>query len=98
MAELLTDEQIGAALGGLPEWRRDGDAITRTAQLAGFSEAIAVVNRVAEVAENANHHPDIDIRYNKLTFNCATHYLGGLTELDTQMAGEIDRVLDSMAS
>ena len=96
MAELLNDEQIDTALEGLPEWQREGDAFVRTVELPGFSYAIAVVNRVAEVAESVNHHPDIDIRYNKLTFSLSTHYKGGLTELDPRMAGEIDRVVETM--
>ncbi|MBV8932137.1 MAG: 4a-hydroxytetrahydrobiopterin dehydratase, partial [Kutzneria sp.] len=60
MAELLSDDQVNEALGALAGWRQDGSALTRTVELASFAEAIAVVNRVAEIAENDNHHPDID--------------------------------------
>lgn len=97
MADLLTDEQIDEALSGLPQWQREGQALTRTEKLPGFMAAIAVVNRVAEIAENDNHHPDIDIRFNKLTFSCSTHSLGGITQADVSMAGEIDRVIEAMS-
>lgn len=98
MAELLSDEKVDEALHGLTEWQRDGDALTRSAELGSFSEAIAVVNRVAEIAENDNHHPDIDIRWRTLTFRCSTHSEGGITTKDVSMAGEIDGVLDAMRS
>jgi 4a-hydroxytetrahydrobiopterin dehydratase len=97
MAELLTDEQINEALAGLPQWQREGEALTRTAKVPGFMDAIAAVNRIAEIAENANHHPDIDIRFNKLTFSCATHSKGGITQADASMAGEIDRALEALS-
>jgi 4a-hydroxytetrahydrobiopterin dehydratase len=98
MAELLSDEKVDEALRGLTEWLRDGDALTRSAELGSFPEAIAVVNRIAEVAESNNHHPDIDIRWRKLIFRCSTHSEGGITAKDVSMAGEIDGVLDAMGS
>ena len=96
MTELLTDTQIGEALERLPEWRRDGDTIEREAQLESFSHAIAVVNRVAEIAESVNHHPDIDIRWRTLTFRLSTHSHGGLTAKDVSLAGQIDEVVADM--
>jgi 4a-hydroxytetrahydrobiopterin dehydratase len=96
MAELLTDEQVGEALGRLPEWRRDGDTIERKAELESFPHAIAVVNRVAEIAESVNHHPDIDIRWRTLTFRLSTHSDGGLTGKDISLAGQIDGVVTEM--
>ena len=90
MADLLDDHAIDKALADLPGWRRDGDALVLTAELPSFPAAIEVVDRVAERAEQANHHPDIDIRWRKLTFSCSTHSDGGITELDVRMAGEIN--------
>ncbi len=89
MAELLDDAAITAALGDLPGWERDGDAIVRTAKLPSFPAAIGVVDRVAEIAEDRDHHPDIDIRWRTLTFRCSTHSAGGLTDLDVALAAAI---------
>lgn len=63
MAQLLDISAVTAALADLPGWERDGDALVRTAELPSFPAAIGVVDRVAEAAEAANHHPDIDIRW-----------------------------------
>ncbi|MEQ3551584.1 4a-hydroxytetrahydrobiopterin dehydratase [Pseudonocardia nematodicida] len=90
---LLTDAEIADALQKLPGWEREGTAIVRTAQLPDFVGAVTVVDRVAEDAEAADHHPDIDIRYNTLTFRLSTHSEGGLTAKDTELAGQIsDRI------
>jgi len=90
---LLTDAEITASLLKLPGWARDGDTIVRTVKLPDFAAAIAVVDRVAEDAEAADHHPDIDIRYATLTFRLSTHSEGGLTAKDTDLAGQIsDRI------
>ena len=90
---LLTDAEITDALGTLPSWTRDGESIVRTAKLPDFVAAVSVVDRVAEDAEAAGHHPDIDIRYNTLTFRLSTHSEGGLTAKDTELAAQIsDRV------
>jgi 4a-hydroxytetrahydrobiopterin dehydratase len=94
MAELLTDDQVTASLASLPEWRAQDEALVRTVELASFSQAIQVVCRVAEIAENDDHHPDIDIRWRTLTFRCSTHSTGGITALDVSLAEEIDGVLD----
>jgi 4a-hydroxytetrahydrobiopterin dehydratase len=94
MAELLTDDQVTAALGRLAQWRQDGDAIVRVVELASFPVAIQAVARIGEIAENDNHHPDIDIRWRTLTFRCRTHSAGGVTSLDVTLAGEIDGVLE----
>lgn len=96
MAELLTDERIDEALAHLPQWERSGDSLRRTAKLPGFAQAIQVVNRVAEIADSENHHPDIDIRFNTLAFSLSTHSDGGITEKDVSLAGEIDGVIDAM--
>lgn len=90
MATLLDDAAITAALGTLTGWERAGDALVRTAKLPTFPAAIAVVDRVAEVAEDRDHHPDIDIRWRTLTFRCSTHSKGGITDLDVALAAAID--------
>lgn len=97
MAELLTDDQLSEALSHLPEWHQDKATLVRSAELASFVQAIQVVNRVAEIAENDDHHPDIDIRWRTLVFHLSTHSAGGLTAKDVALAAEIDAVLDSVA-
>ncbi|GAB2780422.1 4a-hydroxytetrahydrobiopterin dehydratase [Amycolatopsis magusensis] len=94
MAELLSDQELSEALSHLPRWSRAGDALEATAALPSFPAAIAVVNRVAEIAESVDHHPDIDIRWRTLTFRLWTHSAGGLTAKDTSLAAQIDSVLD----
>jgi 4a-hydroxytetrahydrobiopterin dehydratase len=89
MAELLDDAAVAAALRDLPGWEREGDALVRTAELPSFPAAIALVDRVAEIAEERDHHPDIDIRWRTLTFRLSTHYKGGITERDTALAQAI---------
>ena len=89
MPALLDPAAVTAALAELPGWAADGDAIVRTAQLPSFPAAIAVVDRVAALAEQRDHHPDIDIRWRTLTFRCSTHSAGGVTELDVALAAAI---------
>lgn len=96
MTELLDDDRIRAALEHLPDWQRDGDAIIREAKLPSFPRAIEVVNRVAELAEHADHHPDVDIRWRTLRFSLSTHSAGGLTEKDVSLAAEIDGAVDAI--
>ena len=84
--------QTKAALRFLPEWTKKGGAITRTFQFRDFSGAIEFVNAVARLAEKAWHHPDIDIRYSKVTVALTTHSEGGLTEKDFDLATKIDQL------
>lgn len=93
MTQLWTDQQVAEALQGLTGWQREGDAIVRTTKLPSFPAAIEAVRAVAEIAEARNHHPDIDIRWRTVTFRCSTHSAGGITELDIELAREINRVL-----
>jgi len=93
MSELLTEDQVNAELAGLTGWSREGDAIVRTANLPSFPAAIAVVDRVATIAEARDHHPDIDIRWRTLIFRCSTHSAGGLTAKDLALAHEINAIL-----
>lgn len=96
MPELLSDQELGKALAGLPDWAIEERMLVRTVELGSFSQAIQVVNRVAEVAENDNHHPDIDIRWRTLVFRCSTHSAGGITALDVSLAEEIDGIVDAI--
>src|SRR4051812_46886920 len=96
MAELLTDDQVQEALSRLSEWRQDEKTLVREVKLASFMQAIQVVNRVAEIAENDDHHPDIDIRWRTLVFHLSTHSAGGLTAKDVGLATEIDSVIELM--
>ena len=92
MAETLTDQAIEEHLRGR-EWQREGDAITRELTFADFTSAVAFVNRVAEAAEAANHHPDVAIHgYNKVTLTLSTHSAGGITEADLNLAQALDRL------
>ncbi len=96
MPELMSDEDLGKALGTLPDWTREGSTLVRTVELESFPQAIQVVNRIAEIAENNNHHPDIDIRWRTLIFRCSTHSAGGITDADVGLAEEIDGVLEAI--
>ncbi|HEY2207363.1 MAG TPA: 4a-hydroxytetrahydrobiopterin dehydratase [Pseudonocardia sp.] len=89
MAELLDDSAVTEALRTLPDWTRDGAALVLTTKLPSFLTAIRVVDQVAEAAEAADHHPDIDIRWRTLTFRLSTHSDGGITGKDVALAGEI---------
>lgn len=90
----LTDEQIQDGLTRLTGWTRDPDqpVIRRTIDLPGFSDAVTLVNNIARAAEQADHHPDIDIRYNKVHLALSTHSEGALTEKDMALAARIDEL------
>src|SRR5674476_1655423 len=91
--DTLNQEQIEAALGELGEWGFQGEALTRTFRFADFVHAIGFVEHLAEVAEERQHHPDIDIRYNKVTLHVSTHSAGGVTKRDVELAEAIDRLV-----
>ena len=84
--ELLTDDQITAELSQSPGWALEGAEITCTVTRRDFKDAMFFVGAVAYLAEEANHHPDILIRWNKVTFTLSTHSAGGLTAADFSMA------------
>jgi 4a-hydroxytetrahydrobiopterin dehydratase len=84
--------QIKAALAQVPDWKRNGSVIARTFQFKDFPAAIKFVNQAATLAETAWHHPDIDIRWNKVTLTLTTHDQGGLTEKDFALARKFDRL------
>lgn len=86
----MDDAQIASALASLPDWQRRGQIIARTFEFADFPAAMKFVNAVAGLAEQAQHHPDIDIRWNRVTLALTTHDAGGLTEKDFALARECD--------
>ncbi len=87
---LLSDIEIQRRLGALKGWTRRGGAITRTFHFRGFPEATAFVSRLVAPAEAMNHHPDVDVRYNKVTITLSTHDSGGVTENDLALAEKLD--------
>lgn len=92
MAERLSDIAIQRELGNLPGWSRRGDVITKTYQFRTFLSGIDFVVAVAKAAEAADHHPDLDIRYTKITASLSTHSAGGITQKDLDLAKQMDRV------
>ena len=92
MPDRLDDAAITERLGGLSGWTRAGDTITKQYQCASFPDAIAFVVRIGFLAEAANHHPDIDIRWRNVSIALSTHDAGGLTAFDFDLAGQIDEV------
>ncbi len=94
MAELLTPQDIKAWLKKLPEWELDKKHIERVYEFDDFNGAIDFVNSVAEIAEEDEHHPDIDIRYTKVRIALSTHSEGGITDLDFETAERIDTLVE----
>lgn len=89
---VLTDSEIQQALGSLKGWQRQGKAIQRVFEFPDFKAAMQFVNKIADAAEQANHHPDIDIRYNKVTTALISHDSGGVTQRDIKMAKRINEI------
>jgi 4a-hydroxytetrahydrobiopterin dehydratase len=87
---LLSPEIVQEKLRSLPHWKLEDNEIVRRLVFPDFVQAMAFVNQVAEKAEKAGHHPDIDIRYNKVRLALISHDKGGLTERDMKMAQAID--------
>lgn len=89
-ADKLSNAQIEKQLAALPEWSEIAGALQRTYQFKGFIAAMAFVNKVAAIAEDDQHHPDIMIRFNKVTLNVSTHSAGGITMKDFDLAKKAD--------
>lgn len=87
---LLTEEQVKKRLASLPGWKRAGKSIRKQFELADFVESMGFVQKVALLAQRADHHPDIELRWNLVTLTLATHSEGGLTERDFKLAAEIE--------
>ena len=92
MTETLTDAQVQDWLSAHSLWRREGDSLVRAVEAPTFPDGIDLVSRVADVAEQRNHHPDIDIRWRTVTFRLSTHSAGGITEADLDLAVTIDEL------
>jgi 4a-hydroxytetrahydrobiopterin dehydratase len=88
----LSIKQISLHLKAVPQWSKRAQLISRTFKFEGFLKAIEFVNRAAKQAQKVNHHPDIDIRFNKVTLMLTTHDEGGLTEKDFALARQCDEV------
>ena len=91
-APLLTETEIAEALGRLPEWRHEGEWLVRAVRCGSFREAIDLVDAVADAAEEADHHPDIEIVWRRVTFRLTSKASGGLTSRDVDMARRIDEL------
>jgi 4a-hydroxytetrahydrobiopterin dehydratase len=86
----FSDDQVTTGLAALDGWSREDDMIVKTYEAPSFPEAIQFVDRIAELAEAADHHPDLDIRYRKVRVALSTHSEGGITEKDFGLAGQIE--------
>lgn len=86
----LTDEAVNGALSTIPKWRLSDSKLIRDFEFADFVAAIRFVNQVADMAESANHHPDIDIRYNHVRLSLISHDTGGITKRDIHFAANVN--------
>lgn len=94
MSNLIEKSELSDALKKCPEWDYENKKITRTIEFEEFTEAIDFVNDLAEIAEKAEHHPDILIRHTKVTLTLTTHDAGGITDLDIEVAARVDNLVD----
>lgn len=90
----LSDIQIAEKMKDVPLWQKEGNTINRLFTFKTFLDGIQFINEVAKIAEEADHHPDIDIRYRRILLSLSTHSEGGLTEKDFDMAKKIDKLLE----
>jgi len=93
MTTKLDDIQLATAVSSLPDWKLEQGELIRYITFEGFTQSIDFVNRIAAFAEAANHHPDIDIRYNKVRLALVTHDSGGITQKDIDLATSIETAL-----
>ena len=93
MIKRLSQDEIQEQMSAVPGWVQQGASIRREFEFADFPEAIAFVNRVAAEAERADHHPDIDIRYDRVLLVLSTHSAGGITQRDFDLAGKANSLL-----
>ena len=89
----LPPDEIAAALSGLPHWTGDEDGIHRSVEFPSFRDAVAAIVAIADVAEEMDHHPDVDLRWRTLHLTLVTHSAGGVTDLDLELARRIDALL-----
>ena len=93
--QTLSEEELNALVRELPRWKLEDGQLVNQWTFADFAAAMAFVNRIAEFAEEANHHPDIDIRYNRVKLALVSHDAGGITARDAAMARRISTGFDS---
>lgn len=93
MPAALSSTEIEQRMATVPDWRLEGGELVRVFSFGDFREAMSFVNSVAAIAERAGHHPDIDIRYNKVTLALSSHDAGGITDQDFSLAGEVAKTL-----
>jgi 4a-hydroxytetrahydrobiopterin dehydratase len=91
----LSADELAAALPGLPLWSGDVTGLHRSVELPSFRDAVAAIGAIADVAEEMDHHPDIDLRWRTLHLTLVSHSAGGVTELDLELARRIDAVVDA---
>lgn len=95
MPEVLTPDEVDLVINEeLTHWSREGDSLVRTVDADTFAAGIRLVDAVAVVADELDHHPDIDIRWTAVTFRLSTHSAGGVTANDIELAGRIDNLAD----
>lgn len=98
MPTVLTPDEIAALLTARPGWSLDHGSLRRDVTAASFPAAISLVVAVADLAEERDHHPDIDIRWRAVTFRLSTHSAGGITDLDAALAAAIDAAVDDVVA
>ncbi|MEO6982931.1 MAG: 4a-hydroxytetrahydrobiopterin dehydratase [Edaphobacter sp.] len=98
MKKTLSTEEIHTLLQDQPGWKLDQGKLIREWTFSDFVEAMVFVNKVAELAESAGHHPDIDVRYNRVLLTLISHDAGGITERDASMAGRINKAFGAIES
>ena len=94
MSELLSKDDLKRLLKRVPEWELEGKKITRSIEFDDFSDIVDFINDLAEIVEDAGHHPDIDIRVSKVLLTLTTVEAGGLTDIDLEVAERIDNLVD----
>jgi 4a-hydroxytetrahydrobiopterin dehydratase len=94
MSDLLEDDDLTAALKKCPGWEHEKNHLTRTVEFEEFNDAIDFVNDLAEIAEEAQHHPVITIKYNRVSLKLTTLDVGGVTELDVEFAQRVNNLVD----
>jgi 4a-hydroxytetrahydrobiopterin dehydratase len=92
VAAVLSDADVSTGLASLPGWAREGDTIVKRYERASFPDAIAFVVRIGFLAEKADHHPDLDVRWRTVHVVLSSHDAGGITEKDLALAGQIESV------
>jgi len=95
MTAQMSDDEISDAVRTLEGWEREGDYLIRSVEADSFADGIKMVDAVAAVADEREHHPDIDIRYTTVNFALSTHSAGGITANDIDLAREISRIVDT---